>query len=240
MAYRKLATVALAALVVSLGACSKPPKEGSPCATKGDVKCVDKTTAVICASGKFEKLTCDAPIGCMTVAGTGSCTHASYAVGEPCLEEGKPDCSGDHKSMIKCEGDHWKLVNTCAGVLGCVSNAEGTKCDLGAAAPGSACTKENEGNASCTPDAKSLLICKAGKMTIAATCKGTHGCRQLGTQLTCDETISDLGDVCDSSEYEGKFGCTPDKKMRVVCKKDKMVKDRACNCSVMIDKVSCN
>jgi hypothetical protein len=161
-------------------------------------------------------------------------------VGEPCLDEGKPECTGDHKASIKCENAHWKLVDKCNGALGCVSNAMGTKCDLGASTEGSPCTKENEGNASCTPDAKGLLLCKSGKMVLGAKCKGMHGCRQLGTQLECDETIADLGDVCDSSEYEGKFACSTDKKTRLVCKSNKFVKDRACKCSVMIDKVNCD
>lgn len=237
---RFAASLAVFAALVPL-ACSKAPKPGDACKDdQGTIKCVDKTSGVICVAGKWESIACEGPTGCMTVVGEGSCTHTNYAVGEPCLEEGKPECSGDHKSMIKCEKNHWALVDKCAGALGCVSNAEGTKCDLGAATLGSACTKENEGNASCTPDAKSLLICKGGKMTLGATCKGMHGCRQKGTELECDETISDLGDTCDSSDYEGKFACSTDKKTRLVCKNNKMVKDKACKCSVMIDQVNCD
>ncbi len=236
--------IALVLVVVSLtvaaAACKKPPTPGATCSTKGEVQCLDKTTGALCVGGKWESVTCEGPTGCMSVAGSGSCTHHNYAVGEGCLKEGKPECSGDRKSMLKCENAHWKLVNTCAGSLGCVSNAAGTKCDLGAATDGSACTKENEGNASCTPDAKSLLLCKGGKMTIGAQCKGIHGCRQLGTKLDCDETIGELGDVCDSSEYEGKFACSVDKKTRLVCKNNKFVKDKSCKCSVLIDKVNCD
>jgi hypothetical protein len=224
----------------ALIACKKPPTAGADCKEKGEIQCVDKKNGLVCAGGKWEALACEGPTGCMQVAGSGSCTHTNYAVGEPCLEEGKPECTGDHKAMIKCENAHWKLLDKCGGALGCVANAQGAKCDLGAATEGSPCTKENEGNASCTPDSKSLLICKGGKMTLGARCKGMHGCRQAGTQLECDETVAELNDVCDSSEYEGKFACTPDKKMRLVCKSNKMVKDRACRCSVMIDKVSCD
>ncbi len=237
---RHFFAVGLTLALLATFACGKKPKPGAACAQKGAIQCLDKTTGVICAGGKWETLTCEGPTGCMTVVGTGSCTHTRYAVGEPCMEEGKPECTGDRKAMIKCENSHWKLLNTCGGNLGCVSNAKGAKCDLGAATEGSGCTKENEGNASCTPDKKSLLICRSGKMTLGATCKGMHGCRQTGTTLECDETISELGDVCDSSEYEGKFACTPDKKTRLVCKSNKMVKDRACRCSVMIKDVRCD
>ena len=221
-------------------ACKKPPVAGAECKKPGEVQCLDKKTGVFCIQGKWESLACEGPTGCMTVVGEGSCTHSEYKVGEGCLEEGKPACSGDHKSMIKCDTGHWKLIDECKGVLGCVSNAEGAKCDLGASAVGSPCTKENEGNAACTEDKKRLLLCKGGKMTLGATCKGMHGCRQKGTELECDETISDLGDTCDSSEYEGKFACSTDKKTKLVCKNNKMVKDRACKCSVMIDKVNCD
>jgi hypothetical protein len=240
MSLRKsLLAVTLVSVSVGLLACSKPPTPGASCKTRGDIQCIDKKTGAVCVDGKWEAMTCEGPTGCMSVAGAGSCTHTKYAVGEACLQEGKPECSGDRKSMMKCVGSHWQLVNTCAGALGCVSNANGTRCDLGAATEGSPCTKENEGNASCTPDAKSLLLCKGGTMTIGARCKGMHGCRQLGNKLDCDETIGELGDVCDSSEYEGKFACSTDKKMRLVCKNNKFVKDKACKCSVMIDKVNC-
>jgi hypothetical protein len=226
--------------LVPLVACKKPPKPGSDCSKRGEIQCADKQTGLFCAGGKWESLACEGPTGCMTVAGTGSCTHQNYAVGEACLEEGKPECSGDKKSMMKCLNAHWRLTEKCNGSLGCVSNAFGTKCDLGASTEGSPCTKENENNASCTPDAKGLLLCKSGKMVLAARCKGQNGCRQRGTTLECDETIGDLGEVCDSSEYEGKFACSADKKMRLVCKSNKFVKDRDCKCSVFIDKVNCN
>ena len=227
------------ALALTLFACSKPPKDGDVCKEKeGAIKCLDKKIGVLCVDGKWEKLPCDD--GCTSVLGDGSCTHQKYAPGEPCLEEGKPECSGDRKSMLTCEKHHWKFLEKCEGVLGCVANANGAKCDLGASTAGSACTKENEGNGSYTPDGKALLVCHDGKMNVAATCKGMHGCRQLGTKLDCNETIADLGDACDSSDYEGKFACTPDNKARLVCKANKFVKDKDCKCSVLIEDVSCN
>ena len=131
-------------------------------------------------------------------------------------------------------------MNKCTGKLGCVANAEGAKCDLGAAEANSECTPQNEGNASCTPDSKDLLLCKKGKMTVAAHCRGMHKCRQLGKQIECDESIGQLNDICDASEYEGKMACSEDKKMRLVCKGGKFIKEKDCKCSVMIDKVNCN
>jgi len=230
----------IGAAIALTPACKKAPVAGAACTKEGDVQCQDKKVGLFCVQGKWEALACEGPTGCMSVMGDGSCTHTEYKVGEACLTEGKPECSGDRKQAIKCVTGHWKLMDECKGALGCVSNVEGTKCDLGASSVGSPCTKENEGNASCTEDKKNLLLCKSGKMVLGATCKGMHGCRQRGTELECDETISDLGDTCDSSEYEGKFACSTDKKMRLVCKSNKMVKERACKCSVMIDQVNCN
>jgi hypothetical protein len=228
------------AATLNLSCNKKEVKAGDPCEKQGEIQCVDKKNGAFCTNGKWEVMACEGPTGCMSVAGSGSCTHHEYAVGEPCFDEGKPECSGDKKTMLKCENAHWKALNECKGALGCVANAEGAKCDLGASAPGDACTKENEGNGSCTEDGKALLLCKNEKMVVAAQCGGRHGCRQRGTELVCDETVAALGDACDSSEYEGKFACTPDQKTRLVCKSGKMIKDRDCKCSVLIDQVNCN
>ncbi len=235
---RNIVVGSLVALALALtSGCKKAPTAGAACKTKNEVQCVDKKNGVICAGDKWEAIACEGPTGCMSVAGTGSC-HYAATVGGPCEKEGEPGCSADRKSMMKCEGSHWKLLNKCGGTLGCVANAQGAKCDLGAASEGDACTKENEGNASCTPDKKNLLVCKGGKMTLAQTCKGMHGCRQMGTKLECMQTIADLNDPCEGND--GGFACSSDKKSRLVCKAGKMVKERDCKCSVMIDKVNCN
>jgi hypothetical protein len=231
--------IALGVVLVAAftGGCNKKEvKAGDPCEKAGEVQCVDKQNGAFCVDGKYEVLACEGPTGCMQVAGSGSCNHSKYQVGEACFEEGKPECSADKKAMIKCESSHWKKLEDCKGALGCVANAEGAKCDLGASAAGAACTKENEGNASCTEDKKSLLVCKGGKMEVGSTCKGRHGCRQKGTELDCDSTTADLGDPCVD---EAAMACSPDQKTRLVCKAGKMTKERACKCSVMIDQVNC-
>jgi len=142
--------------------------------------------------------------------------------------------------MTKCVHGRWTLVNRCEGLLGCQLNAEGTKCDLGASTLGAPCTKSNEGNASCTPDKRSILLCRNGMMVLGATCKGARGCWQHSTELECDESISDLGDTCDSSEYEGKFACSSDGTMKLLCHSDKMQKDRDCKCTVENERADCN
>ena len=140
----------------------------------------------------------------------------------------------------QCVKSHWKLLDECKGALGCVANATGAKCDLGAASEGTGCTKENEGNASCTPDNKQLLLCKGGKMEVAAKCKGMHGCRQLGKKIDCDETLGDVDDICEPPTSGSKYACASDKKARLVCKNGKWAKDKACKrCNVMPGSIDC-
>lgn len=235
--WQGIAFAAALSLNFVAGCNKKEVKAGDPCEKQGEIQCIDKQHGAFCVNGKYEVLTCEGATGCMMVAGSGSCNHHDYQVGEACFEEGEPQCTGDKKAMIKCENSHWVKLNDCKGALGCVANAEGAKCDLGASAPGEPCSKENEGNASCTEDKKSILLCKGGKMEVGSTCKGRHGCRQMGTKLDCDSSTADLGDPCMD---DGSMACSPDQKTRLVCKDGKMTKERDCKCSVMIDQVNCN
>jgi len=235
--------LAALALLVTLGgasSCKKPPKPGGACTKEFAVECTGKAAAVMCVSSKWEAVACRDITGCMDMGGDGTdnCSNSTQNVGEPCKEEGNPSCSVDTKAMLKCQDKHWVKIDDCNGQHGCVSNAKGATCDKGTENAGASCTASNEGNGSCTPDGKSLLICKGGKMIVAATCKGMHGCREAFNKLECNQTISDLGDPCE--DWEGKPACSTDKKTRLVCKNGKMVKDKVCkSCSVMIDDVQC-
>jgi hypothetical protein len=237
MRIRHVVVLAAASLsILALVACSKP-KEGAACKKAGEVKCLDDKNGLVCDGSVYLKVACEGATGCMTVVGEGSCSYAK-TVGGYCEKEGEPQCTEDHKNMIKCTGNHWKLLEECKGALGCVANVHGAKCDLGASTEGSACTKENEGNASCTPDNKGLLLCKSGKMTLVAKCKGMHACRQLGNKIDCDETIGDLNDICEEAD---KQACSSDKKMRLVCKNNKWAKDKDCKrCNVMPGSIDCS
>lgn len=223
------------AFTLAIGCSKKEVKAGDPCETHGEIQCVDEKNGAFCVNGKYEVLACEGPTGCMSVAGKGSCTHHNYMAGEACFEEGKPECSGDKKAMLQCKHSHWVKLNDCKGALGCVANAEGARCDLGASAEGESCTPENEGNAACTEDKKALLMCKGGRMQVASTCKGMHGCRQLGDELQCDSSIADIDDPCE----DGAYACSVDKKSRLVCKSGKLAKDQDCKCSVMLDEINC-
>jgi hypothetical protein len=240
MRIRPLVSVALVAVVAVLAvACKKPMKAGDACKKEWATDCTDKTHALVCVSGKLEAVGCRDNVGCMDVGdGDDNCSNNNQNVGEPCKAEGNFSCSVDSKAMLKCDSKHWTKVDDCKGQHGCVSNAQGATCDQGTESLGASCTPQNEGNGSCTPDGKSLLVCHSGKMVVGATCKGMNGCRQAGTKLDCNQTLADLGDPC--GDYEGKYACAPDKKTRLVCKGGKMVKDKVCkSCSVMIQDVQC-
>jgi hypothetical protein len=236
-----LAATLLASIAFVAVACKKPPKPGATCTKEWATECLDKNNAVMCVSSKWEAIACRSVTGCMDMGSDGndSCSNDTQNVGEPCKEEGNYGCSTDQKAILKCDSKHWTKVDDCNGQHGCVSNAQGASCDKGTQTVGASCTADNEGNGSCTPDARALLVCKSGKMVVGATCKGMHGCRQMGSKLDCNQTIADVGDPCEG--YEGKYACSTDKKTRLSCKGGKMVKDKACkSCSVLIDEVQCS
>jgi hypothetical protein len=224
-------------LAFSSVACKKPAKAGGACTKEWATDCTDKRSALVCVSGKLEVLACRSATGCMDMGdGNDDCTNDTEDVGEPCREEGTFGCSVDTKGLMKCDGKHWMRIDDCKGQNGCTSNAAGAKCDKGTETAGASCSPENEGNGACAPDGKSLLMCRSGKMVVAATCKGLNGCRQQGTDLDCNQTIADVGDPC----YEGKFACSTDKKSRLQCRNGKMVTQKACkSCTVMIQEVQC-
>jgi hypothetical protein len=231
-----LATAAV--LLLALVACSKP-KPGAACKEEGKATCTGKKEALICTGGKWEASGCRGLNGCMDMGlGDGTCTNDGHIEGEPCpKDEGNPACSSDKKAMMKCVGKHWKKIEDCLGQNGCVSNAEGARCDQGMQAEGTSCTPKNEGNFSCSPDKKQMLKCTAGKMVLASKCGGRHGCRQAFGKIECDSSTAEVGYVCD---HDGNTACSPDNKALLECKGGKMEKKKACKrCTVFASSIDC-
>jgi hypothetical protein len=221
-------------LFASLSAwgCQKP-KAGAGCKKEGEIQCVDKTNALYCVGGKWEPAACRGIVGCIP----GACNNQGYEPNDPCLNEGDFECSVDKKAMLKCTGHRWTKQDDCRGQLGCVANAQGVKCDKGTSESGDSCSAENEGNASCSPDKKQMLICKVGKMTLGSHCRGQHGCRQQGTKIDCDDSIAEVGDPCD--DHSGP-ACQGDKKAVLKCKDGKMAVSKKCRqCTVFLEKIEC-
>jgi hypothetical protein len=82
-----------------------------------------------------------------------------------------------------------------------------------------------------------MLVCKDKKMVVASLCKGQHGCRLQGKKVDCDNSLSDVGDVCS----EGAIACSMDKKAFLECKGGKFSKKQDCKqqCAVFLDKIEC-
>src|SRR5690554_8056880 len=93
-------SVALGFLSLFALGCNKTVEAGAPCTELGEIQCIDDKTGGFCIDGKYEALACEGATGCMSVTGNASCAHTSYAVGEPCFQEGEPQCTGDRKGMI--------------------------------------------------------------------------------------------------------------------------------------------
>jgi hypothetical protein len=233
------AVVAFTFVLVVAGAgaaCKKKPaKAGDTCPNEWATACTDKSDALVCVSGKLEAVPCRGATGCMdTGDGGNECSNDAHDVGEPCKEEGNYGCSLDAKALLKCDAMRWTKAQDCKGANGCAPNAQGATCDQRPDV--STCKSQDEGNGSCSADGKSLVLCRSGKMVVAATCKGPGGCRQQGDDIDCNQTIADVGDPC----REGKYACATDKTTRLLCWHGKMISEKVCkSCSVVKDEVQC-
>lgn len=182
-------TSLLAVLSPALAGCSKKvPDAGAKCEKEGDVVCKDKKNALLCAGGAWQPTACRAITGCMSMgaAASDSCNNQDkYELGEPCVAD-DPKCKADGKGVMECKDNKWALVQKCAGMLGCVVNAEGWKCDMSTGDLGDPCMESSKDTYACSVDKKSMLRCDGTKMLAHATCPGQNGCRKQGDKIECN------------------------------------------------------
>jgi len=134
--------------------------------------------------------------GCMSMMGSpGTCTNDGFLVGEPCHDEGNPSAASTRRPC-SVRGQALEETADCNGQHGCVNNVKGATCDQGSQEAGSACDADQEDSYSCSPDKKTELVCKGGKMVLASNCRGMHGCRQKGDEIDCDSSLAEVGDPC--------------------------------------------
>ncbi len=150
-------------------------------------------------------------------------------------------CSGNGPGLPSCAQPSSALACTggvvtalpCRGPKGCTATSAQVECDNSLANAGDAC--DEPGDVACALDGKSALECQNGKFTLAEPCKGAHGCRVEGTEIACDNDVSDPGDPC---RTEGDYACTSDKLMVLKCVNKKFVQLNACRgkdaCRVMV------
>jgi hypothetical protein len=163
------------------------PAAGTKCDKSGAVECKDKNSAMICAGGTWQALPCRGGTHCMDMGGDGkdSCSNTQFEAGEPCVTD-KPECIAGGKAVIECKDNKWTVVQKCAGMNGCVANAQGWKCDMSTGDEGDPCMADSKDTYACTTDKKTMLRCDGTKMVKAALCPGMHGCRKSFDKIECN------------------------------------------------------
>lgn len=81
----------------------------------------------------------------------------------------------------------------------------------------------NEGRESCV-DAKNALVCHSG-LWEPMLCRGTLGCRKVGSEAECDQSAAEDGDVCNLAD---DVVCGADKKSMLECKQNKWARTASC------------
>ena len=147
---------------------------------------------------------------CKTKAGD-SCTSGQAA----CL---------DDKTSLACQDGKF-IATPCKGAKGCKVIGATVECDISGNAAGDVCSKDDEGNTSCTTDGKQQIECKGGKFVVHP-CRGPDGCKQTGIMANCDVSIAQVGDACEGAT--GGYACSVDKKALLKCKNGKFEVDEAC------------
>lgn len=201
------------------------PGPGSSC-DKGEARCVDKKSQLVCQKGSYIQAPCKGPRGCGLSPSGVSCDISGNQAGDACStdEEGASACN-DPKTRIVCTGGKF-VATTCRGPKGCETQEGRPLCDVSVAEPGDACRDADKTKA-CSVDGKQYLACKDGKMTMEFQCLGPGGCKSEGGKLGCDMSMARDKDPC-TAEMEGKHACNADKSSIVVCKGGKFVIDEEC------------
>jgi hypothetical protein len=226
--------ICLAALSVGLVGCKE--KLGGKCSVEEKEICQDKTTALVCHGGKWEEMKCKGAPGCVK-GNPDTCDQSSADENDVCNLKDDVVCSGDKKTMLKCDNYKWVLAQKCGGANACVVQTKVVKCDNSVADLGDKCTTEND--YACTTDKKGSLVCKNKKFENAGLCRGPRGCRINGDKIECDESIAAEGELC---EHENAPACAMDMKAILVCKDKKWKVDQACKrtpCKVTGNTIDC-
>ncbi len=181
-----LRVVVFAVSLLGVTACKKEPKLGEPCGSEGAAKCASVAEVLSCSGGKWERVACSGPRGCVAEGATVKCDESLATEGQPC---GTPQ--GDHfacavggKAELRCEGTTWKLLQACGGPAGCRTQGGRVECDGSVAVVGDLCAREKD--AACAKDGKSILECRAGKYEVNRACEEPTRCKLTGTVVKCD------------------------------------------------------
>ena len=234
---KALSVLAAIAMVTALATSCKPT-EGKSCRQDGSESCVDSKNALVCHKGTWEPMLCRGVNGCHKVGSDAECDQSIAEDAEVCNLEGDVVCGSDQKSMLECKSARWARTASCLGQNGCVLVGKVVKCDNTVAALGDACTHPDD--YACSQDKKVELVCKDGRFSVSATCRGPKGCGVVAKQISCDDTKAVLNDACGK---DGSYTCDMESKSILVCRGGHYVVDEPCkgklNCRVLGTKVGC-
>jgi hypothetical protein len=211
-------------VAVSLSAFGCRPRVGSSC-EKGEARCVDGQSALVCQDGKFIETPCRGKNGCRLEAEQTACDVHGNRAGDACStdEEGSAVCL-DASTLLSCHKGAY-VSSPCRGKNGCVEENGRSACDATIAEPGESCVLE--GKKACSVDGKRVLACVGGKLENNYECRGARGCSVVMGKLDCDISIARLGDACDKTS-EGTFACSEDLKAITRCAGGRFVADETC------------
>ncbi len=162
---------------------------------------------------------------------SGCCKGMTPKVGDKC--EAKTAACLDPKTILTCEGGKFASM-ACKGAKGCYTEKDMISCDFSGNAKGDGCTGFFDDQAECTPDNKTQVLCKKGKIATRL-CGGKDACKDMGAEDICDLTVTSEGAYCST---EGSAACSTDGKTMLACKGGAMVKDEVCHSKCVVKGVS--
>jgi hypothetical protein len=165
-------------------------KAGDPCskADEGAAICSNKDGMLACHGGRYALVPCRGSRGCANAEGRALCDTSIAEPGDVCQSESHKACSSDGSQVLICKQHTMQRFYLCRGEGGCTSSTGKLSCDTSVAKLGDACDKKLEGVAfSCTPDGRSILVCKGGAFVLDETCKAGHECRARSAGTKCEK-----------------------------------------------------
>jgi hypothetical protein len=179
------------------------------------------------------------------VASAAPAPPVRHAAGDACPGHKGLECV-DPGSALVCQHDVFLRI-PCRGPGGCHGEGEAAKCDDDIMAEGDACQVPSAGdNLGCSVDGLKELRCDQGVARVDRTCRGPKKCTIAGDVLHCDDTIAEVGDLCEVEAGEDNFGCSTDSTIEVICDRatSRFTIANTCrgpkHCRIEDDKVYCD
>lgn len=200
------------------------PEVGSSC-DKGESRCLDPSTQLICSEGKMIAAPCRGQKGCWVEGGV-RCDISGNQPGDVCSkdDEGAATCAGDQRGQLVCLNGAY-VLEPCRGPAGCKLSGERAQCDKSVMQSGDSC--RDPGLKACNAVGTQLLECKDGKMATSLNCRGSSGCQSAGGKLDCDLSVAAADDPCPDA-MKDKNACSADRLSILVCKDGKFKVDESC------------